>query len=322
MEYRTLGRTGLKVSELVLGTMTFGWTTDEATARQILDRAYEAGINLFDTADIYSTWGGGGGVAEEILGRWVKDRGIRDRVLIATKVRGRMGEGPNDEGLSRHHIVQALEASLRRLQTDYVDLYQVHWPDEETDLEETLRALDDLVRAGKVRYIGCSNYPAWLVVKALWISDRRGFVPFQSVQPHYNLLHRAEFERELAAVCRDQGLGVLPYSPLAGGYLTGKYRKGKVPPGSRAEFSPRIRRYMTERGERVLDRLTEIGLSRGKTPAQIALAWLLSHPVITAPIVGARTPEQLEETLGAVGLRLTPEEKESLDELTRWQDEG
>ncbi len=233
MEYRNLGKTGLKVSALCMGTMQFGWSVDEAETQRVLSRTYEAGINFIDTADVYSKWvdGNPGGVAEEYIGRWRKQAKIpRDRLVIATKVRGKMGEGPNDEGLSRVHILQAVEASLRRLDTDYIDLYQTHWSDSDTPIEETLRALDDLVRQGKVRYIGASNYKAWELMQALWASDVNGLARYDSLQPHYNLIKRGEFERELKAVCETYGIGVIPYSPLEGGFLTGKYRRDTPSP--------------------------------------------------------------------------------------------
>jgi aryl-alcohol dehydrogenase-like predicted oxidoreductase len=318
MEYRTLGRTGLKVSELCLGTMTFGWGADEPTSHAIMDRAFEAGINFLDTADVYSFWAenNDGGVSETWIGNWLKGKDRR-QVVIATKVRGRMWDGPNGEGLSRAHIMAAVEDSLRRLGTDYIDLYQTHWPDDETPLEETLRALDDLVRQGKVRYVGCSNHPAWLLTKALWLSDVNGLARYDSLQPHYNLVHRDEFERELKPLCADQGLGVIPYSPLEGGFLTGKYRPGTgIPPGSRGQGSESIKGHLTESNFALLDKMAEIGDGYGKTIAQVALAWLLSQPIITAPIVGARTVEQLEESLGAVGFRLTPEEMELLNQAS------
>jgi len=232
MEYRVLGRTGLKVSELCLGTMQFGWTADEATSQRILSAAIEAGINFIDTADIYSRWvaGNPGGVSETIIGNWIKANNVpRDQLVIATKVRGRTGDGPNDEGLSRAHIFNAVEASLRRLHTDYIDLYQTHSYDEQVPIEETLSALDDLVRQGKVRYIGCSNYPAWRLTEALWTSRNMRLERFESLQPHYSLVRRAEFERELAEVCRNYQLGVIPYSPLGSGFLTGKYRRDYTP---------------------------------------------------------------------------------------------
>ncbi len=228
MEYRHLGRTGLKVSALCMGTMQFGWTADEATSYQVLDASFDAGITFIDTANVYSRWveGNPGGVAETIIGKWMRQRKVaRNQVVIATKVRGRMGDGPNDEGLSRVHIMQAVEDSLRRLQTDYIDLYQTHFFDSNTPIEETLRAMDDLVRQDKVRYIGCSNYPAWRLMEALWASDKLNLARYDCLQPHYSLAGRAEFERELEAVCGTYGLGVIPYSPLEGGFLTGKYRR-------------------------------------------------------------------------------------------------
>ncbi|MGQ9787357.1 MAG: aldo/keto reductase [Anaerolineae bacterium] len=323
MEYRRLGRTGLKVSALCLGTMTMGWTSGRTDSFAVLDAFVEAGGNFIDTADIYSFWAEGnpGGVAETWIGEWLVQRNIpRHQLVIATKVRGRMWEGPNGEGLSRQHIMKAVEDSLRRLNTDYIDLYQTHWPDEDTPLEETLRALDDLVHQGKVRYLGASNHPAWLLTKALWISDRLGLASYVSLQPHYNLVHRAEFERELMALCLDQGLGVIPYSPLEGGFLTGKYRRGETPPpGTRGILSESVRRYMTERNFAVLDVLQEMAQAHGATMAQVALAWLLNNPVITAPIVGANTSQQLHEILGVFSVRLGEEDIARLNQVSAWE---
>lgn len=317
MDYRKLGRTGLKVSELCLGTMTFRWTSSEQQAYQVLNRAWDAGINFIDTADVYSFWAPGnpGGVAERIVGNWLRTK-PRDQVVIATKVRGRMGPGPNDEGLSRQHILAAVEASLRRLGVDYIDLYQTHYPDWDTPLEETLRALDDLVRQGKVRYIGASNHAAWLLMKTVWISNRHGFARYDATQPHYNLLNRPEVEPDLAALCLDQGIGMIPYSPLAGGFLTGKYTRAGVPASGRGAGNERMARLMTEQNFAVLDALREMGEGQGKTIAQMALGWLLTQPFVTAPIIGANSVEQLEESLGAVGLRLSEEEMSRLDDLT------
>lgn len=320
MEYRKLGATGLKVSELCLGTMTFGWSADEPTTYAVLDRAFEAGITFIDTADVYSFWAenNDGGVAESWIGNWLKGKDRR-QVVLATKVRGRMWAGPNGEGLSRGHIVQAVEDSLRRLGTDYIDLYQSHYPDQDTPLEETLRAFDDLIRQGKVRYVGCSNTPAWLLAKSLWISDVQGLARYESLQPHYNLVHRAEFERELKPLCEDQNLGVIPYSPLAGGFLTGKYTRGEgIPAGARGESNERIQGYRTARNFDLLDAMGEIGAAHGKSIVQVALAWQLSQPVITSPIIGARSVAQLEESLGAVGFRLDGSEIARLDELSAW----
>jgi aryl-alcohol dehydrogenase-like predicted oxidoreductase len=321
MEYRRLGDSGLKVSELALGTMQWGWTTDEENARAVMDAFLEAGGNLIDTADVYSRWveGNPGGVSEEIIGRWMKARGNRQQVILATKVKGRMWDGPNGKGLSRLHIVRAVEDSLRRLQTDHIDLYQSHSFDAETPIEETMRAFDDLVRAGKVRYVGCSNYPAWRLVESLWTSGSQGLVSYASLQPHYNLVRRQEFEQDLADVVATYGLGLIPYSPLAGGFLTGKYRRGDALPDSqRAEAVQK--RYFREENFAVLDRMEEIGRAHGKSLVQVALAWLQGNPLVTAPIIGANSVEQLQASLGAVGFRLDAAEKEALDELTAWQE--
>ncbi len=320
MEYRKLGRTGLKVSALCLGTMQFGWTTDEATATDVLDAFVAAGGNFIDTADIYSRWhpGNPGGVSEEIIGRWLQHRGVRRHMVLATKVRGRMWDGPNGEGLSRAHIIQACEDSLRRLQTDWIDLYQTHWYDAETPIEETLRALDDLVRDGKVRYIGCSNYPAWRLAAALWQSDKRGLVRYDALQPHYSLVHRAEFERELADLCREQQIGVIPYSPLAGGFLTGKYRQDQPLPDS-ARIGG-VRRYFTERNWALLDALEAVARVHSRAMSQVALAWQLAQSVITSPIIGANNVGQLSDSLGAVGLHLAEDEIKHLNDLSSWGD--
>jgi aryl-alcohol dehydrogenase-like predicted oxidoreductase len=319
MNYRGLGRTNLEVSELCLGTMQFGWTADEDSAFAVMDAFVEAGGNFIDTADVYSNWAAGnpGGVSEQIIGRWMKERGARGKIVLATKARGRMWEGPDGEGLGRAHLIRACEDSLRRLNTDHIDLYQAHWFDAGTPVEETLSALDDLVRAGKVRYVGCSNYPAWRLAKALWSSDKLGLARYDSLQPHYNLAYRAEFERELKPLCEEEDLGVLPYSPLASGFLTGKYRRDRIPDSARAG---RIReRYFNDRGFALLEALDGVAAARGLTPAQTALAWLLTQPVVTAPIIGANSVEQLTESLGAVGVRLTPEEMAALDQASAWE---
>ena len=317
MEYRKLGRTGLKVSELCLGTMTFRWTSTEEQSIAVMNRAWEAGINFIDTADVYSRWADGnpGGVAEEIIGKWMQGK-PRDEIVIATKVRGRMWDGPNGEGLSRQHIMLAVEHSLRRLQVEAIDLYQVHAPDWDTPLDETLRALDDLVRQGKVRYIGASNFRAWNLMKALWVSDVNHYARFDSIQPHYHLLNRAEFEPDLPAVCLDQNIGMIPYSPIAGGFLTGKYTRDQIPENSRGAGNNRMARYMTDMGFAVLDALRDMGEQRGKTILQMAIGWLQTLPFMTAPIIGANTVEQLEESLGSIELRLSEDEMQRLDEIT------
>ncbi|NWG16186.1 MAG: aldo/keto reductase [Chloroflexi bacterium] len=319
MQYAKLGRTGLKVSRLCLGAMTFGWSADEPTSFAIMDAAFEAGINFIDTADIYSRWieGNQGGESETIVGNWLKTRPRRE-VIIATKVRGRMWSGPNGEGLSRAHILQAVEDSLRRLQTDYIDLYQTHWPDDETPLDETLSALDALVQSGKARYIGASNYPAWLLTKALWVSDVNRLVRYDCLQPHYSLFNRAEFERELRALCLDQGIGVIPYSPLAAGFLTGKYsRENKQADTSRMNSGLIQRLINDERAYAVLDVAQSIARDHGVPVAQVALAWMLADPAITSPIIGARTVAQLQEVSGAAEVSLAPEEITRLNEASQ-----
>ena len=269
MDYRKLGDTGLRVSELCLGTMTFLWTSDEPSSLAVLSAFAAAGGNFIDTADVYSRWapGNAGGTAETVIGKWLKAQGTpRDHTIIATKGRAPMGDGPNMSGASRVWLTRALDDSLRRLQTDYVDLYQIHWPDADTPLDETLRALDDFVRAGKVRYIGASNYPAWLLTKSLWVSDVKQVARFESTQPHYNLMNRAEFERELADVCRDQRLGVIPYSPLAGGFLTGKYRRGQaIPAGARGAGSDKIKQYIASpQGDAVVENFPRLARRMAK----------------------------------------------------------
>lgn len=318
MQTRRLGRTGLKVSALCLGTMTFGWSADEKTSFDIMDAALAHEVTFFDTADIYSAWipGNKGGESETIIGNWLKHKNRRD-VIIATKVRHEMWKGPNGSGLNRYHILHAVEDSLRRLQTDYIDLYQAHWPDEQTPLDETLAAFDSLIQSGKVRYIGASNYPAWLLMKSLWVSDARRLARFDSVQPHYSLVHRAEFERELEAVCVDQGVGVIPYSPLAAGFLTGKYsRANRQPDTTRGEGGLIKSLVNNEQAYDTLDVLESVAAVHEVPVAQVALAWMLSRPSITSPIIGARTVEQFEEVVGAVDVKLTPEEVGRLNQVS------
>ena len=320
MEHRSLGRTGLKVSALCLGTMQFGWTADEETSFDVMSASFDAGLSFFDTANVYSKWveGNAGGVSETIIGKWIKERGIpRDELVLATKVRGQMGDGPNDQGLSRAHIMSAVEASLRRLQIDYIDLYQSHFFDGETPIEETLRAFDDLVQQGKVRYVGCSNYSAWRLTAALWTSDRLNIARYDSLQPHYSLVHRAEYERELAEVCQEYGIGVIPYSPLAGGFLTGKYRRDEEHTGTDRVSS--AQRYMSDKNWDVLEKLLAISEQNGKSVSQTALAWLLAQPGMTAPIIGPRTVEQLEDNLGAIGYELSGEDVQVLDDASNWR---
>jgi len=314
MEMRALGRAGLQVAPICLGGNVFGWTCDEPTSQAVLDAYVAGGGNFIDSADVYARWAPGnvGGESEAILGRWMRARGNREQLVIATKVGSAMGDGPNQRGLSRQHIVAAVEASLRRLQTDYIDLYQAHIDDAATPLDETLRAFDDLLRQGKVRYIGASNYSAWRMVQALWTSDRRGYAPYVCVQPRYNLVDRAEYERELEPACLALGVGVIPYSALGGGFLSGKYRRdGELPTTARADSVRQ--RYMHERGWAVLDALLAVAEARGATPTQVALAWQLARPSVTAPIASATSVAQVQELLGAAALKLTPEELAALD---------
>jgi aryl-alcohol dehydrogenase-like predicted oxidoreductase len=318
MDYRQLGSSGLRVSALTLGTMTFGGrdnfasvgSTDVAGAKRQIDLCLDAGVNVIDTADVYSS-----GLSEEIVGEALE--GKRDRVVLATKARMPMGDGPNDAGLSRQHLIASCEASLRRLRTDYIDLYQVHEWDGVTPLEETLDALDHLVNSGKVRYVGCSNYAGWQLMKALGISERRGLQRFVSQQIYYSLQAR-DAEYEIVPVAVDQGVGILVWSPLAGGLLSGKYRRGQpAPEGSR---------HLTDWNEPpvrdedqlydVIDALVEIGDGHGASAAQVALAWLLGRPGVASVIVGARTEEQLADNLGAAALRLTDDERARLDEVS------
>jgi aryl-alcohol dehydrogenase-like predicted oxidoreductase len=299
--------------------MQFGWTCDEAAGRSVMDTYVESGGNFLDTADVYSRWAPGnpGGVAEEIIGRWLHARSNRESLVIATKVRGTMGPGPNDQGLSRLHLVAACEASLRRLRTDYIDLYQAHSDDLETPIDETMAAFDSLVRQGKVRYTGASNYSAWRLVRSFWESDRHDHARYESLQPHYSLAHREEYERELEPLCLEQGIGVIPYSPLEGGFLSGKYRRDRALPES-ARAANVQRRFMNERGFAALDALDSVAAAQDATVAQVALAWLLARPGITAPIIGANSPEQLRELLAAADLRLPSEAVAGLDRASDW----
>jgi aryl-alcohol dehydrogenase-like predicted oxidoreductase len=321
MKHRSLGRTGLEVSEICLGTMTFGVQCDEAASLAILDRAAEGGVDFLDTADCYpvplslET----AGRTEEILGRWLQ--GKRDRFVLATKCFFPMGPGPNDRGSSRRHIIAALDASLRRLETDWIDLYQVHAFDPETPLEETLRALDDVVRAGKVRYAGCSNFLAWELSEALAVSERERAVRFDCTQPRYNLLHR-DIEQDLLPLCRQRGVGVIVFNPLAGGLLTGKHAPGREPEAG-TRFGERLgetaatyrRRYWQQEFLEVIASLKSFFDGRGKALATVAVRWALEQPGITAAIVGASSPAQLDATLAASELTLDDEERRVLDDV-------
>jgi aryl-alcohol dehydrogenase-like predicted oxidoreductase len=319
MKNRRLGRTGLKVSEICLGTMTFGHQCDERTSFAILDKATDRGVNFLDTADVYPVPPSPqtAGRTEEIVGNWL--RGKRERFVLATKCRMRVGHGPNDEGLSRLHILKAVEDSLRRLRTDYIDLYQTHSPDPETPLEETLSALDILVKQGKVRYLGCSNYPAWQVALSLGISTRLNLARYDCVQPRYNLLYR-EIEAELLPLCIDQGLGVIVYNPLAGGFLSGKYRSLEPPPeGTRFTLGKTgelyRQRYWHDAQLRAVEQLLQHFEPKGKPLVSVAVAWVLAQSGVTSAIVGASSPEQLDSSLAAINDRLDESDREVCDQV-------
>jgi aryl-alcohol dehydrogenase-like predicted oxidoreductase len=317
MNYVSLGRSGLKVSRLCLGMMTYGspewrdWVLPEERSRPFIARALEAGVNFFDTADMYSR-----GVSEEILGRAVRDLTRRDQVVIATKAFYPTGDGPNDRGLSRKHLLDALDASLRRLGTDYVDLYQVHRWDPETPIEETLATLHDIVRSGRARYIGASSMAAWQFASALYRADLHGWTRFVSMQNHYNLVYREE-EREMLPLCRAEDVGVIPWSPLARGFLAGNRRRGPDRGDTTRSRSDAFAHalYYAEADFQIVDRVVEVAARRGVTPAQVALAWVLRQPGVTAPIVGASKMEQLDQALAALDLTLDADECRYLEEL-------
>jgi aryl-alcohol dehydrogenase (NADP+) len=315
MEYTRLGKTGLKVSRICLGTMTYGtsrwrdWVLNEEVARPFIQRALEVGINFFDTADMYSN-----GESEQVLGRALKDFAKREEVVLATKVHHPMGAKPNRGGLSRKYILHAIDDSLRRLGTDYVDLYQIHRWDKETPIEETLEVLHDVVKSGKARYVGASSMWAWQFAQALYLADLHGWTRFVSMQNHYNLVYREE-EREMLPLCRDQGIGVIPWSPLARGFLAGNRTRDKSGETTRSktdDFAHRL--YYQESDFQVVDRVAEVASRRGVRPAQIALAWMLQQPGITAPIIGASKPHHLEDAVGALDIRLSEEEHHYLEE--------
>ncbi len=330
--YVQLGRSGLFVYRVGLGTMQFGWSVDEAGSFAVLDAYADAGGNFIDTADCYSSWSqsmGGpsnaGGVSEEIIGRWLHARGRRDDMVIATKVRAAMGEQFGDhrgtrfqrEGLSRQWIMRACEDSLRRLGVDHIDLYQAHFIDPLVPIEETMSAFTDLVRQGKVRYLGCSNFSAWRLLESLWVADRRNLESFVSVQPEYSLLDpvRSDVEAELAPMCQRYGIGIIPYSPLGGGLLTGKYRRGEPLPDSvRADENAETR--FSDKNWSIIETLVDVATDLGQTPAQVAVNWLRAKPWTTAPIVGANTTQQLRDTIDGLDARLPTEAVARLDDVS------
>lgn len=310
---RKLGRTELSVAPLCLGGNVFGFTADEQSSFAVLDAYVDGGGNFIDTADTYST-----GESESILGRWMSTRKNRAQVIIATKLGSTMSTAPNMQGLSRRYMMEEVEASLKRLQTDYIDLYQAHRDDPHTPLDETMSAFDDLVRQGKVHYVGASNYSAARLREALQVSAQHGYVRYESLQPPYNLVNRADYERDLEPLCLEQGLGVITYSSLASGFLTGKYRAGKELPSS-----PRAKRiqerYMNEQGFRVLEQLDRVAAAHHATVAQVALAWIMARPGITAAIASGTSVAQVRELLGSVELSLSKEDREALDNVSAWR---
>jgi aryl-alcohol dehydrogenase-like predicted oxidoreductase len=308
MQFRNLGKSGLKVSSIGLGTNQFGGKVDLNATKDIIAAALDVGVNLIDTADVYQ-----GGRSEEYLGEALKDR--RDQALIATKVFFKVGDGPNDQSASRQHIFSGVDASLKRLKTDYIDLYQIHRWDAETPIEETMKALDDLVRAGKVRYIGASNFSSWQLTHANAISELKGWTKFISIQPHYHLFER-QIEKELIPVCDYFGIGILPYFPLAGGFLTGKYKEGKpAPEGSRGESSEYVQRYMTSENYAKLAALTDFSEERDHTINELAHAWLLTHPMVSSVISGATKVEQVKANAAAAEWILSTDEVSTINEI-------
>jgi aryl-alcohol dehydrogenase-like predicted oxidoreductase len=326
MQYRNLGAAGVKVSSMCLGAMTFGEADeksfmhkvgmDDATTHAVLDRALSAGINFIDTADVY----GQDGLSERVLGGWLTARGARDKVVLATKFRFTMGDGPNRSGASRYRIVKCCEDSLRRLKTDRIDLYQIHMQDITVPEEETLRALDDLVSAGKVLYTGCSNYAAYRLMNSLWLSKTNNWAKYVTLQAQYSLVAR-DLEREHIPLCRENGLGVLPWSPLAGGFLTGKFERGK-PPAADARLGAkpdRFARYDNERNWKIIDALKAVASEVSSTPAAVSIAWLLSKPQVTSVIFGARSVDQLDANLAGAELKLSANHVEALDKASAFE---
>ncbi|NPD89046.1 MAG: aldo/keto reductase [Asgard group archaeon] len=322
MDYTRLGRTGIKISKIVLGTMQMGWRVEEEESFKVMDKAIELGINCFDTADVYTYWADNSypGKTEEIIGRWIKDRETRDDLILATKLRGAMSEDINDRGLSRRHVHQAIQNSLKRLQTSWIDLYQIHSFDSDTPIEETLHALNLLVDKGLVNYIGASNIHPWMLVESFWISKLNGYVRFETVQPPYSIIRRMLVEHQMEHVIKKYGLGVIPYSPLAGGFLTDRYSsEGPLPDTPRSVGAQK--RYFTEKRWKIHETVKEIAQSKDVKMTQIAIAWILTKEFITAPIIGANSVEQLEENFVSIDIKLDEDEIKRLDEVSNWVDD-
>lgn len=319
MEYKKLGNTGLKISELTLGTMQFGWRIEEEESFKVMDKAIELGINFFDTADVYSYWSelSYPGKTEEIIGKWMKDRGSRDDLVLATKLLGAMSDNINDKGLSRRHINQAIYGSLRRLQTDWIDLYQIHSFDDDTPIQETLHGLNILIDDGIVNYLGASNIHPWKYIESLWIAEKNGYQRFESLQPPYNLARRMIVELRFQEIIEKYNIGCIPYSPLGGGFLTGKYKRNKEKPDTPRSDAVEMR-YFSDRRFAIVDKVEEIASTHDATVAQVALAWVLSKEFITSPIIGANSVEQLEENVASMELKLDPDELKQLDDVSNW----
>lgn len=315
-----LGRTGLKVSQYILGTMQMGWIVNEENSHRILDAALEAGVMTIDTADVYSKWGEGSyaGKSEEIIGKWIKDRGVRDDIVLATKVRGEMSTKSNDVGLSRKHILESIDRSCSRLNTDFIDLYWSHSPDYDTPQEETLRAYTKLIDDGIVHYIGASNHTGAELIESLWTSDKYGLARYDALQPPYSLARRRDYEKDLQSVVKKYEFGVTSYSPLGGGFLTGRYSESELPDSLRAQTTKQ--RYFKERNFKIVDALKEIAGTMEITIPQLALAWILTRETITAPIIGVNSVEQLLENLIALEVEISDDDLQRLNEVSDWKD--
>ncbi len=319
MKYVKLGNTGIKISQVVLGSNQMGWRIDEKTSFEVMDKAVELGINAIDTANIYGKWGENSypGKSEEIIGNWINERGNREDIVLATKLYGEMSENVNDRGLSRKHIHKALKGSLKRLQTDWLDIYFTHTFDAETPVEETMRTMTSLVEQGKIHYMGASNHPAWRIMEALWVSDKHGLERYEVLQPVYNIAKRHTYEQDLEPLVEKYRLGVTSYSPLGTGFLTGRYEKEKSPETPRAEGVKR--RYFKDRNFETLKTLKKIAKEKEISMVQLAISWVEHQESITAPIIGGNSIEQLEENVGALSVKLTNDELEQIDEASEWK---